>query len=252
MRYGSGWRNKVESFTSNNEKSGPVDINIESPDGRARTFDFSSEGTGLGEGVGVILLKPLNKAIQDKDNIYAVIKGSAINQDGNSIGITAPNPLAQKELLIDAWEQAKIDPETITYIEAHGTGTRLGDPLEIDGIDMAFREYTGKKQFCAVSSVKSSIGHLDHAAGIAGLIKAVLALKYKKLPPSLHFTRPNSKIDFSDSPVFVNDILREWECEGSPRRCGVSSFGLSGTNSHVILEEAPLQSRKGLNPNRIS
>ncbi|MEK3795327.1 type I polyketide synthase [Paenibacillus sp. FSL R7-0204] len=236
---------KLSLLPLTTKKSGPVDINIESPDGRARTFDFSSEGTGLGEGVGVILLKPLNKAIQDKDNIYAVIKGSAINQDGNSIGITAPNPLAQKELLIDAWEQAKIDPETITYIEAHGTGTRLGDPLEIDGIDMAFREYTGKKQFCAVSSVKSSIGHLDHAAGIAGLIKAVLALKYKKLPPSLHFTRPNSKIDFSDSPVFVNDILREWECEGSPRRCGVSSFGLSGTNSHVILEEAPASVTEG-------
>lgn len=212
---------------------------IESSDGRARTFDDSSDGTGMGEGVAAVLLKPLHKAISDGDNIYAVIKGSAVNQDGNSIGITAPNAIAQEEMLIRAWKDAGIDPETITYIEAHGTGTSLGDPIEIDGLQRAFRRYTNRHQFCAIGSLKTNIGHLDTASGIAGFIKAVLTLKNEVIPASLHFEKPNHKINFESSPVYVNDKMTKWETNGFPRRCGVSAFGLSGTNCHVVLEEAP-------------
>ena len=214
-------------------------LGIESSDGITHTFDESSDGTGLGEGVMAILLKPLSKALIDRDSIYAVIKGSAINQDGSSIGITAPNVVAQEEVITKTWRAAGVDPETITYIEAHGTGTKLGDPIEIDGITRAFGKYTTKKQFCAIGSIKTNLGHLDNAAGLAGLIKAILALKYQKIPPTLHFNQPNRKIDFTASPVYVNDHLRKWETGGIPRRCGVSAFGLSGTNCHVILEEAP-------------
>ncbi|MCX8132081.1 MAG: type I polyketide synthase [Clostridia bacterium] len=219
------------------EKSGQGNIGIGSSTGRAKTFDDSSDGTGVGEGVGAVLLKPLNKAVEDGDHIYAVIKGSAANQDGSSVGITAPNMAAQEEVILRAWKDAGIDPETITYIEAHGTGTKLGDPIEITGIKRAFENYTQKKQFCAVASVKTNIGHLDHAAGIAALIKSVMALKNGEIPACLHFQKPNRKIAFEDSPVYVNDRLSKWQTEGFPRRCGISSFGLSGTNCHLILEE---------------
>ncbi len=214
-------------------------IGITSSDGKARSFDDSSDGTGIGEGCAAILLKPLKKAIADRDNIYAVIKGSAINQDGNSIGITAPNSAAQEEVIVKAWKDAGVNPETISYIEAHGTGTKLGDPLEIDGIESAFKRYTDKKQFCALGTVKTNIGHLDNASGMAGLIKMVMALANKELPPMLHFKRPNRKTNIQESPVYINDRLTQWETDGFPRRCGISSFGLSGTNCHVILEEAP-------------
>lgn len=225
---------------------------MEAADGRAKTFDDSSDGTGSGEGVIVFLLKSLSKAIEDRDNIYAVIKGSAVNQDGSSIGITAPNVLAQEEVIVGAWEDAQINPETIQYIEAHGTGTILGDPIEVDGIKRAFKRYTDKKQFCAVGSIKTNIGHLDHAAGMAGLLKAVLALKNKILLPTLNFNRPNRKIDFTETAVYVNDSLLEWEKEEFPRRCGVSSFGLGGTNCHMVLEESPaifggIKKREGYN-----
>lgn len=219
---------------------GQFQLGIESSDGRTRAFDDNSDGTGSGEGVAAIFLKPLHHAIKDKDYIYAVIKGSMINQDGSSIGLTAPNVLAQEDVIVNTWKEAGIDPETITYIEAHGTGTKLGDPIEIEGIQKAFLRYTDKKQFCAIGSVKTNIGHLDNAAGLAGLIKAVQALKEKKIPPSLHFKKPNRKINFENSPVYVNDCLREWETDGFPRRCGVSSFGFSGTNCHIVLEEAPV------------
>lgn len=219
-------------------------IGIESSIWRARTFDEMSDGTGLGEGVGVVFLKPLKKAIQDRDNIYAIIKGSAANQDGMSIGLTSPNSEAQSEVILKAWENSRIEPETISYIEAHGTGTKLGDPIEIEGIKSAFRKHTEKKQFCAVGSVKTNIGHLDSAAGIASLIKAVLAIKNKELPPSVHFLRPNRKIDFENSPVYISDSLAKWESDGSPKRCGISSFGLSGTNCHVVLEEPPICENK--------
>lgn len=182
-------------------KSENEDIGISASDGRTRTFDDSSDGTGGGEGVGAILLKPLHQAMLDGDDIYAVIKGSAINQDGSSVGITAPNSAAQEAVILKAWEDARVNPNTITYIEAHGTGTKLGDPVEMNGLERAFRKHTDKKQFCAIGSVKTNIGHLDGAAGMAGMIKAILSLHYKKLPPSLHFKRPNRSIPFIDSPL---------------------------------------------------
>lgn len=214
-------------------------LGIESSDGRAKTFDDTSDGTGIGEGVIAVLLKPLSKALRDGDNIYAVIKGSAVNQDGSSAGMTAPNVLSQEDVILRAWKDAGIDPETISYIEAHGTGTKLGDPIEIEAIQSAFMRHTTKKQFCAIASVKTNLGHLDNLAGMAGLIHAVIALKNRMLPPNFHFNKPNSRIGFENSPVYVNDKLREWDTDCFPRRCGVSSFGLSGTNCHFVLEEAP-------------
>lgn len=213
-------------------------IGIESSSGRARTFDDDSDGTGGGEGVISILLKPLDKAIEDKDNIYAVIKGSAINQDGNSIGITAPNALAQEDVILRAWKNAQINPETISYIEAHGTGTKLGDPIEIDGIQRAFDRYTNKKQFCGIGSIKTNIGHLDNAAGIMSLVKVVMSLKNNELAPTIHLKRPNQKINFIESPVYINNKLLEWNGK-FPKRAGINCFGISGTNCHMVLEEAP-------------
>lgn len=216
-----------------------IRLGIESSDNRARTFDDSADGTGIGDGVFALLLKPLSRAQEDGDHIYAVIKGSAMNQDGSSVGITAPNALAQEDVIARAWQDADIDPETVTYMEAHGTGTPLGDPIEIDGLTRAFRRYTDKRQFCAIGSLKTNIGHLDHAAGIAGLFKAILSLVHKQLPPTLHYRSPNRNIPFVDSPVYVNDELTPWETDGKARRCGVSAFGMSGTNCHLVLEEAP-------------
>ncbi len=217
-------------------------IGIVASDGKAKTFDDSCDGVGQGEGVGVILLKPLCKAIRDKDNIYAVIKSSACNQDGKSIGITAPSISAQEKVLVEAWEKADINPETISYIEAHGTATKIGDPTEISGINRAFKHFTTKKQFCGVGSIKSNIGHTIGAAGVASVIKLVLSLKNKQIPATIHFKQPNSKIDFINSAVYVNNKLKKWEAD-YPRRCGASSFGISGTNCHVVLEEAPLDER---------
>lgn len=213
---------------------------ITSSDGRTKTFDDSSDGTLLGEGAAAILLKPLYRAMADGDHIYAVIKGSAVNQDGSSNGITAPNSAAQEDVICDAWRDAEIDPETISYIEAHGTGTKLGDSVEISGLERAFQNYTDKKQFCAIGSVKTNMGHLDSAAGISGFMKAVLSIYNRKLPPSLNFSYPNRNIPLIRSPVFIQDCLADWDTKGIPRRCGVSSFGLSGTNCHIVLEEAPL------------
>ncbi|WP_455718114.1 SDR family NAD(P)-dependent oxidoreductase [Anaerosporobacter sp.] len=218
-----------------------VEIGITSKEGRTRAFDNDSNGTGAGEGVAAILLKPLKAAVKDRDQIYAIIKGSAINQDGRSVNLTSPNPLAQEKVIIQAWKNANIDPKTISYIEAHGTGTRLGDPIEITGMNNAFRCYTTKQQFCGIGSVKTNIGHLDCAAGMASLIKLVLSLKYKVLPPSIHFKFPNQKIDFEESSLYVNDSLRPWIAEYYPRRGGVSAFGLSGTNCHIVLEESPVK-----------
>jgi acyl transferase domain-containing protein/acyl carrier protein len=217
------------------------DIGITSIDGKARAFSAEANGTIGGEAVCSVLLKPLDKAILDKDNIHAVIKGSAINQDADLSGsLTAPSSLAQAEVIKKAWRKANIDPNTISYIETHGTGTKLGDPIEIQGISLAFKDFTERKNFCAISSVKTNVGHANTAAGLVGLIKAVLSLKSKQLFPSLHFKTPNRFIDFSNSPVYVNDTLKEWKVNGEiKRRAGISSFGLSGTNCHVILEEAP-------------
>jgi len=212
-------------------------LGIESSDDETRAFDDNADGSGMGEGVAALLLKPLHKAQQDGDHIYCVIKGSASNQDGTSMGITAPNPNAQSEVLVKAWNDAGINPETLSYLETHGTGTILGDPIEIEGITKAFQKYTNKKQFCAIGSVKTNMGHLYDCAGLAGIIKTALILKHRLIPPNLHFNVPNKRIPFVDSPVYVNTKPVEWENEDKPMRCGVSAFGLSGTNCHVVLEE---------------
>ncbi|KAE8561283.1 non-ribosomal peptide synthetase [Paenibacillus polymyxa] len=212
-------------------------LDMESPNYRARTFDAEADGTGVGEGVAAVLLKPLDQALQDGDRIYAVIKGSAVNQDGTTVGITAPSPSAQAEVVEAAWNDAAIHPETLSFIEAHGTGTKLGDPIEIAGLTQAFEKYTDKKQFCAIGSVKPNIGHLFEAAGISSLIKAVLMLQTRKNPPLVHFKRPSSRINFELSPFYLTTEVADLSSNDAPLRCGVSSFGFSGTNAHVVMEE---------------
>ncbi|MDR2024680.1 MAG: condensation domain-containing protein [Hungatella sp.] len=212
-------------------------IGIESKDGRTKAFDDSATGTGIGEGAIAIMLKPLEKAKADGDHMYAVIKGSSINQDGNSIGITAPNADAQADVTERAWKDAGIQAEKITYLEAHGTGTLLGDTIEIDGLNKAFSKYTKKKQFCAISSVKNNIGHLYDASGLASVIKCIYALQNQTIPPTINYTVPNQAIEFQNSPVYVNTRAREWKINGDKRCCGISSFGFSGTNCHIVLEE---------------
>lgn len=217
---------------SNNEK-----IGVDSSDGKARTFDNQATGTGWGEGSIAIVIKPLQRAIEDRDHIYSVIKGSAVNQDGYSMGITIPNIESQAALVKKAWADAHVSPDSISYIEAHGTGTMIGDPIELEALMRAFQEHTDQKQFCGIGSVKTNIGHLISASGLAGVVKCILALKHKQIPPSLNFKVPNYKISFENSAVYVVDRLKEWERSGPQRRCGVSSFGFSGTNAHVILED---------------
>jgi iturin family lipopeptide synthetase A len=211
---------------------------IYSPDGHTRTFDAEARGSVFGEGVGMVVLKSLEEALEDRDHIYAIIKGSATNNDGNrKVGYTAPGVKGQASVVKSALHMSRVEPETITYIEAHGTATSLGDPIEIKALNQAFK--TGKKQYCAIGTVKTNIGHLDVAAGVAGLIKTALAIKHKMIPPSLHYKEPNPRIDFENSPFYVNATLAKWEGNGHPLRAGVSSFGIGGTNAHVILEEAP-------------
>ena len=213
---------------------------INSPDGHCRAFDAKAQGTVAGEGVGVVVLKRLADALNDRDCIHAVIKGSAVNNDGSlKVGYTAPSIDGQAAVISEALEMAMAEPQSITYVETHGTGTALGDPIEVAALTQAFRARTVKKNFCGIGSVKTNVGHLDAAAGVASLIKTILALKYKQLPPSLHYEQPNPQIDFASSPFFVNAKLSEWKSEGSPRRAGVSSFGIGGTNAHFVLEEAP-------------
>jgi amino acid adenylation domain-containing protein len=214
---------------------------IISPDGHCRTFDERAQGTVRGNGVGIVVVKRLEDALRDGDHIRAVIRGSAINNDGsNKIGYTAPSITGQSNVIREALLEADVRPETITYLEAHGTATSLGDPIEVSALTEAYRGAGAEKSaFCAIGSVKSNIGHADAAAGIAGLIKTVLALENKLIPPSLHFEKPNPKIDFEHSPFYVNTKLAEWSPKNIPRRAGVSSFGIGGTNAHVIVEEAP-------------
>lgn len=213
---------------------------ILSPDGHCRAFDARGQGTIAGNGVGVVVLRRLEDALADGDTIHAVVKGSAINNDGAlKIGYTAPGVDGQADVITMAQILGGVEPDTISYIEAHGTGTALGDPIEIAALTKAFRVRTAKKDFCAIGSVKTNIGHLDAAAGIASLIKTVLALKHKAIPPSLHFEQPNPEIDFASSPFYVNTRLSEWKTDGVPRRAGINAFGIGGTNAHVILEEAP-------------
>ena len=215
---------------------------ILSPDGHCRAFDAAAGGTVGGEGVGIVVLKRLADALADGDQVRAVIRGAAINNDGSlKVGYTAPSVDGQAQVITRAQTLGGVAPDTISYVEAHGTGTELGDPIEIAALTQAFRASTDRTQFCAIGAVKTNIGHLDAAAGVAGLIKAVLALEHEAIPPSLHFEHPNPQIDFEHSPFFVNATLRPWARGDQPRRAGVSSFGIGGTNAHVVLEEAPLR-----------
>ncbi len=213
-----------------------------SPDGHCRAFDAKAKGTIFGSGVGIVVLKRLKDALADGDRIHAIIKGSAVNNDGSlKAGFTAPSVEGQTEVIAEAIATAGVEAETITYVEAHGTGTPLGDPIEIKALTKAFRSSTLKRGFCAIGSVKTNVGHLDAAAGIAGLIKTILALKHQQIPPSLHCEQPNPQIDFANSPFYVNTALTEWKSGIIPRRAGITSLGFGGTNAHVIVEEAPVQ-----------
>ena len=213
---------------------------IASPDGHCRAFDAQARGCVFGSGVGVVVLKRLAEALSHGDRVDAVIIGSAINNDGSSkVGFTAPGVGGQAQVIAEALAVAEVEPESISYVEAHGTGTALGDPIEIAALTRAFGERTHEQGFCAIGSVKTNVGHLDAAAGVTGLIKSVLALKHKMIPPSLNFEQPNPQIDFEHSPFYVNTRLREWPSGPTPRRAGVSSFGIGGTNAHVLVQEAP-------------
>ena len=213
---------------------------VASPDGHCRAFDAQAKGMVSGNGLGIVVLKRLEDALRDGDRIEAVIRGSAINNDGAAkIGYTAPSVEGQAAVIAEAQTIAGVTADSISYVEAHGTATPLGDPIEVAALTRAFRASTKQRGYCGLGSVKSNIGHLDTAAGVAGLIKTVLALKHRELPPSLHYQTANPEIDFANSPFYVNASLRPWERNGAPRRAGVSSFGMGGTNAHVIVEEAP-------------
>nr|ASV46953.1 hypothetical protein [uncultured bacterium] len=214
---------------------------IMSPDGRCRAFDAGSRGTVGGNGVGVVVLKPLARALADGDHVYAVVRGTGVANDGAvKVGYTAPGVEGQADAIALALDTAGVSADTVGYVEAHGTGTQLGDPIEFAALRQVFRRHTARVGYCAVGSVKTNIGHLDPAAGVAGFIKVVLALQHGELPASLHFETPNPELDLPNSPFFVNTRLRPWPAEpGAPRRAGVNAFGIGGTNAHVLVEEAP-------------
>ena len=213
---------------------------ILSSDGRNRAFDAKADGSAGGDGLGIVVLKRLDDALRDGDTIYAVIRGSAVNNDGsNKVGFTAPSIEGQAEVIAAALAASGVEPSEVSFVETHGTATTLGDPIEAAALREIFGKEAGQKS-CALGAVKSNIGHTDSAAGVAGLIKTTLALHHRQIPPTLHFERPNPKIDFENSPLYVNTELRDWTTtEGQPRIAGVSSFGLGGTNVHMVLEEAP-------------
>ena len=214
---------------------------ILSRDGRCRAFDERASGTVFSNGGAVVLLKRLEDAVEDADTIYAVIRGYAVNNDGSrKVNYTAPSIAGQAEVISQALQMADIDPRTVGYVEAHGTATPMGDPIEVSGLTKAYRAWTPDSSFCALGSVKSNIGHLDVAAGVAGLIKAALAVQEGVLPPSVNYEHPNSRIDFAASPFYVNNELRQWPPSAWPRRAGVSAFGVGGTNAHVIVEQPPV------------
>jgi acyl transferase domain-containing protein/acyl carrier protein len=211
-----------------------------SRNGRCRAFDADADGVVFGRGGGFVVLKPLGRALAAGDRVRAVIRGSAVNNDGaGKVGFTAPSIAGQARVIAEALADANVKADTIGYIEAHGTGTRLGDPIEVAALIEAFRADTSRQGYCALGTVKSNFGHLDVAAGVTGFIKTVLMLEHEQLVPSLNYTRPNPAVDVERSPFRVNTVLRAWETSGSPRRAGVSAFGMGGTNAHVILEQAP-------------
>lgn len=212
--------------------------------GKCRTFDQSADGYVRGEGVGVIVLKPLDKAIADHDNIRAVIRGDAVNHGGHSNFLTSPSVQSQADVIVDALKKSNIDPETVSYIEAHGTATPLGDPIEINGLKTAYTTLGAEKRnYCGIGSVKPNIGHLESASGVASLIKVILAMENASIPPSINFTKLNENISLQDSPFFIVDKKVTWEnFKGKkriPKRAGISSFGMGGVNAHILLEEAP-------------
>ncbi|WP_368650522.1 SDR family NAD(P)-dependent oxidoreductase [Bacillus inaquosorum] len=209
-----------------------------SPDGQCKAFDNGANGFVPGEGAGALVLKRLKDAEADRDHIYGIIIGSGINQDGKTNGITAPSAKSQMDLERGIYETYGIDPESISYVEMHGTGTKQGDPIELEALSTVFQEKTDKKQFCAIGSVKSNIGHTSAAAGVAGVQKVLLCMNHKMLVPTLNFTTPNEHFQFEHSPLYVNTELKPWEtADGKPRRACVSSFGYSGTNAHIVIEE---------------
>ncbi|MEL6929362.1 MAG: beta-ketoacyl synthase N-terminal-like domain-containing protein, partial [Cyanobacteria bacterium J06600_6] len=216
---------------------------ILSPDGHCRAFDAEAGGTIFGSGAGMVVLKLLDRAIEDGDRIYGVIKGSAVNNDGGSkVGYFAPNIDGQTRVISEAIAHANIEPKSVSYIEAHGTGTKLGDPIEVTALSQAYHDDTRGEEVCAIGSVKTNVGHLQMASGIVGLIKSVLCLYNQKIPASLHFNNPNPQIDFDQSSFYLNTQLQDWKSESYPRRAGVNSLGIGGTNAHVILEEFVEQS----------
>ncbi len=220
---------------------------ILSPNGRSKSFDADADGTGIGEGCGVLMLKPLEKAIEDEDKIYGVIDGSAINNDGSTMGVTTPNPRAQQDLIEQAVQSAEIEPDTMTYVETHGTGTLIGDPIELKGLTNVLSAYSDEKQFCGVGSVKSNIGHLLSAAGAAGIIKVLLAIANEELPPTLHCHKPNPRFQFNDSPLYPVLELKRWNGKkrysgpGSARSvwAGITPISLSATKEFRKSEKRP-------------
>ncbi len=213
---------------------------IVSADGRTRSFDASATGTVWGSGGGVVILKRLADAIADGDHVRAVVRGSAVNNDGSDkVGFSAPSAEGQAAVIAQALGVAGVDPRTITYVEAHGTATALGDPIEVSALSTVFAQHSSDIGWCGLGSVKTNIGHLGPAAGIAGVIKTVLAIEHGLIPPSLHFERPNPKLALETSPFYVNAALAKWQPAEGVRRAGVSSFGIGGTNAHVVLEQAP-------------
>ncbi|MDX2506722.1 MAG: amino acid adenylation domain-containing protein [Gammaproteobacteria bacterium] len=219
-----------------------VDGGTMSSDGHVRTFDAKASGMVRGSGVAFVVLKRLDAALNDGDHIHAVVKSVAVNNDGSDkIGFTAPSGKGQSEVIKKALNKSGLNADAISYVEAHGTGTNLGDPIEVSALTNAYRESTDKTAFCRLGSVKSNIGHLDAGACATGVIKTVLALEHEMIPPSLHYEKPNAQIDFENSPFTVNAELSAWPKTDTPRNAGVSSFGLGGTNVHIILQEAPQQ-----------
>ena len=213
---------------------------VVSPDGHCRAFDAEAKGTLTSSGIGVVVLKRLDEAIRDRDPIVAVIRGWAINNDGaDKVGYTAPSVRGQADCITQAMELAGVDADGIAMVEAHGTGTPVGDPIEVAALSQAYKQSTSRRGYCALGSVKSNVGHLETAAGIAGLIKAAKSVEQGLIPPSLHFETPNPEIDFATSPFFVNTTLRPFPKSDQPRRAGVSSFGIGGTNAHVVVEQPP-------------
>jgi acyl transferase domain-containing protein len=220
-----------------------------SPEGLCRVFDAGANGFVPGEGCGVVVLKPLQRALADGDHVYGVIRGSAVNNDGRTMGVTTPNPDAQVDVVERALAAAGLSAREIGYIEAHGTGTMIGDPIEMKALSRVFRKTTAERGFCGIGSVKSNHGHLLSAAGVASFIKVVAALVAQELPPTLHCATPNPRFNFQQSPFYPVTQLRPWPV-GEPRNAGISGFGFGGTNCHLIVSDLTPVERAGYAPER--